>query len=473
MKEREKRLPTTGEAIIFMIIIIAVIVVAIRMGLGGGGAANALIALFIAGVLATIIAFYLGNKWSDIQEAMMSTVKESLIAIFILIVVGMMIGVWMIGGTVPALVFYGLKLISPYVMLPLTFILCAFTSVFTGTSFGTISTMGIALVGVSHGMGMPVHVVAGAVVSGAYFGDKMSPLSDSTNMAAGLTGTPLYSHISSMFYSTIPATAVCILLYTFLGLRYASGDLDPSNIITMSNALEANFNLSVLTLIPPALVIAVSAKRVPALPGLTLCLIVSILLAMVLQNQSFVTVMAPSFRGPSPDTGVRIVDSLLSRGGIRGVQDTIILIIIACMMGGALHTAGILNVFVNALLKVLRKPSSLIVGTMLYSYIVLLLSGNQVLGIILGSRTFKDGYKDMDLHSRVLSRTLEDTNTIMAPVVPWSTAALFTMGILGVTTEYIPYVLFAFTVPIFSLICAFSGWGMFRADGSPMWKKRS
>ena len=466
MKAREKRLPTIPEAFIFLILVIAVIITGIRMKIGPQNA------LFFGTLVATLIAFYLGSKWKDIQEAMMETIKGSLIAVLIIIIVGMMIGVWLIGGTVPALVYYGLKLISPAIMLPLTFILCCITSLFTGTSYGTMATMGLALVGVSVGLGMPTPIVAGAAVSGAYFGDKMSPLSDTTNMASGMTGTPLYSHVFSMFYTTVPATILCIVLYTILGLQYSGGSLDTGNVIVMTDTLGKQFNLSLLTLLPPLLVLIVSAKQVPAVPGLGLCLVVSIVLAMFLQDKNFIQVMQAAFNGFKSDTGVKVVDTLLSRGGVKSVQDTVILIILACMMGGALSESGVLTVFVQGLFKFIKKPASLVVGTMVYSYSILTLSGNQVLGIILGSGTFKDAYQKMNVHSRVLSRTLEDTNTIAAPVIPWSTATLYACAVMGVTTAYIPYVFFTFTVPIFSLICAFSGWGMFKADGSPMWNKK-
>ena len=467
MKVRERRLPTVPESVIFLCVVIAVIVTGIRMRMGPHNA------LFYGTLVSTLIAFYLGNKWKDIQENMINTIKESLIVFMLLTIIGMMIGVWLIGGTVPTLVFYGLKLISPAIMLPLTFILCSLTSLFTGTSFGTMATMGLALVGVSVGLGMPTHIVAGAAVSGAYFGDKMSPLSDTTLMASGMSGVPLYTHISSMFYTTLPATVVCLVLYTVLGLRYAGGSVDPSNIILMTGTLEGQFNLSLLALIPPIMVLVVSAKQVPAVPGLSATLIVSIILAMFLQDKNFVQVMQVAFNGFRSETGVKMVDTLLSRGGVKSIQDTIILVLLACMMGGALSESGVLNVFVQGLFKIIKKPSGLVVGTMIYSYAILLLSGNQVLGIIMGSRTFKDGYKQMNLHPRVLSRTLEDTNTIGAPVVPWSTACLYACAVMGVTTEYIPYVFLTFAVPIFSLICAFTGWGMFAADGSPKWTKKA
>ena len=461
-----ERLPTIVEAIIAMLLVIATIIIGIRMKIG------APMSLFLGAVVSTTIAFYLRNKWEDIEKAMIIMIKDGTPAIIIILIVGMMIGVWIIGGTVPALMYYGLKLCTPKLLLPLTFILCSITSVFTGTSFGSVATMGLALVGVGAGMGMPLHIVAGAAVAGSYFGDKISPLSDTTNMAPVLSGTTMYKHIGSQMYTTIPPTLICIVIYYFIGLSYAEGAMDTTNITLMTDTLSKTFNITLWALIPAILVLVLSAIQVPAILGLSISLVVSIFFAMFLQGEAFDIVARAGFFGYSAKTGVKLVDGLLSRGGAVSIQDTITLIICACLMGGALHKSGVLTVFVEkGLFKLIKKPAQLVVGTMVYCYVVLLLSGNQILGIILGGRTFKDAYADMNIHAKVLSRTLEDTNTIGAPLVPWSTAALFITSVLGVTVAYIPYALLGFIVPIFSILCAYSKIGMWDANEKPMWGK--
>ena len=466
-EKRTRRLPSGLETLISMVLVIGVIVTGIRMGIG------APMSLLLGTIVATVIALYLGNLWADIQKEMMRVISDSLVAIIIIMIVGMMIGVWMIGGTVPALIYYGIMVTTPAIILPMTFILCSLASLFTGTSFGTMSTMGLALVGVGTGLGMPPHVVAGAAVSGAYFGDKMSPLSDTTNMAAGMTGTGLYEHIGSMLYTTIPATIVCIVAYALLGIRFAGdavGDL--ADIYILSDGIASQFSYLPFTLLPAAMVLLVSAKKVPAILGLGLSLIISIFFAMLLQGADFASVMRAAMTGYRSDTGVAIVDTLLTRGGLAMMQNTISLIILACMMGGALTRSGILEVVANGMLKVVKKPAGLVVGTMASIYAILLLSGNQVLGIIMGARAFKDTYEKMDVHPTVLSRAIESSTTIGAPLVPWSTATIFATSVMGVTTAYIPYALLGFVVPIFTLICAFTGFGMWKADGTPMWGKK-
>jgi NhaC family Na+:H+ antiporter len=221
------------------------------------------------------------------------------------------------------------------------------------------------------------------------------------------------------------------------------------------------------------MVLLVSAFKIPAVPGLGATWLCSVLIAVYYQGATFVHTMTVSFNGFTPGTGIRIVDTLLNRGGMVMMRNTVFLIILACMMGGALSQSGVFSVFVQGMFKIIKRPQELVVGTMIYGYAILLMSGNQVLGIILGGPTFYDAYKEMDLNSKVLSRTLEATCTIGAPLVPWSTAAVFACSVMGVTTAYIPYALLGFIVPIFTLICAYSGYGMWRVDGTPMWGKKS
>jgi NhaC family Na+:H+ antiporter len=460
-----KRIPTISEAVISLILVIGVIVLGIRLKIGTH------MALFLGASISCFIALYLKNPWKDIQDSIVDTVKDSIIAIIIIMITGMTVGVWMKSGTVPSLIYYGLKLVSPKLLLPTTFVLCCLTSVFTGTSYGSIATMGLAMVGVGMGMGIPAYMVAGAAVSGSFFGDKMSPMSDTTNMAPAMAGTTLYEHIGSMLYSTTIPTIICFILYTIIGLRFG-GESSSSNIQIILDTLDNTFNISIFALIPLILVLAVSIKRIPAILGLGSCALISMLFAMFLQKVSFIDVMVAAFSGPSIQTGEALVDSILSRGGISMVSNTILLILIACVMGGALNASGIFITLVKeGLIKAAKNIGSLVVANMLYCYAIVLLTGNQVLGIILGGPTFRDAYKELDVHPKVLSRTLEDTSTIIAPLVPWSTAAAYTMGVLGVGPEYILYAFLGFIVPINSIVLAFTGFGMWKQDGTPYWKK--
>lgn len=406
-KERTPRQPKVWEALLALIVVIAVVVAAIRTKVG------IQMGLAMGGCTAIVFALLMGNKWSDIQDTVKRVVGDSATTLLILLSVGMMVGIWIIGGTVPTLLYYGLKICSPNIIVPLAFVLCAITSLFTGTSFGSIATMGLALFGVGTSMGISAPLMAGAVCSGAFFGDKMSPLSDTTNVAADMSGTPLYDHIGSMMYTTVPATVICLVLYTVLGIRNASANADLSNIELILDTLGANFNISVVALVPAVLVLLTSALKVPAVPAMLGCTAVSGVFACLLQKISLSAMLGAAMNGFSSDTGVAMVDKILSRGGMTSMYSTVAIIILSATMGAVLEKSGVIDSLVNnVLLKAVHKPCGLILSTMVYCYSLLLISGHQVMPIILGGRTFRPAYDRMGIQSKVLSRTLEDTCTM-------------------------------------------------------------
>lgn len=452
-KERTPRQPKVWEALLALIFVIAVVVAAIRTKVG------IQMGLAMGGCTAIVFALLMGNKWSDIQDTIKRVVGDSATTLLILLSVGMMVGIWIIGGTVPTLLYYGLKICSPNIIVPLTFVLCAITSLFTGTSFGSIATMGLALFGVGTSMGISAPLMAGAVCSGAFFGDKMSPLSDTTNVAADMSGTPLYDHIGSMMYTTVPATVICLVLYTVLGIRNASANADLSNIEMILDTLGANFNISVIALVPAVLVLLTSALKVPAVPAMLGCTAVSGVFACLLQKVSLSAMLGAAMNGFSSDTGVAMVDKILSRGGMTSMYSTVAIIILSATMGAVLEKSGVIDSLVNnVLLKAVHKPCGLILSTMVYCYSLLLISGHQVMPIILGGRTFRPAYDRMGIQSKVLSRTLEDTCTIGAPMVPWGTSCAYMFSVLGIGIAYIPYAFLCYIVPLFAILYACTGW---------------
>lgn len=452
-KERTPRQPKVWEALLALIFVIAVVVAAIRTKVG------IQMGLAMGGCTAIVFALLMGNKWSDIQDTVKRVVGDSATTLLILLSVGMMVGIWIIGGTVPTLLYYGLKICSPNIIVPLTFVLCAITSLFTGTSFGSIATMGLALFGVGTSMGISAPLMAGAVCSGAFFGDKMSPLSDTTNVAADMSGTPLYDHIGSMMYTTVPATVICLVLYTVLGIRNASANADLSNIELILDTLGANFNISVVALVPAVLVLLTSALKVPAVPAMLGCTAVSGVFACLLQKISLSAMLGAAMNGFSSDTGVAMVDKILSRGGMTSMYSTVAIIILSATMGAVLEKSGVIDSLVNnVLLKAVHKPCGLILSTMVYCYSLLLISGHQVMPIILGGRTFRPAYDRMGIQSKVLSRTLEDTCTIGAPMVPWGTSCAYMFSVLGIGIAYIPYAFLCYIVPLFAILYACTGW---------------
>lgn len=452
-KERTPRQPKVWEALLALIVVIAVVVAAIRTKVG------IQMGLAMGGCTAIVFALLMGNKWSDIQDTVKRVVGDSATTLLILLSVGMMVGIWIIGGTVPTLLYYGLKICSPNIIVPLAFVLCAITSLFTGTSFGSIVTMGLALFGVGTSMGISAPLMAGAVCSGAFFGDKMSPLSDTTNVAADMSGTPLYDHIGSMMYTTVPATVICLVLYTVLGIRNASANADLSNIELILDTLGANFNISVVALVPAVLVLLTSALKVPAVPAMLGCTAVSGVFACLLQKISLSAMLGAAMNGFSSDTGVAMVDKILSRGGMTSMYSTVAIIILSATMGAVLEKSGVIDSLVNnVLLKAVHKPCGLILSTMVYCYSLLLISGHQVMPIILGGRTFRPAYDRMGIQSKVLSRTLEDTCTIGAPMVPWGTSCAYMFSVLGIGIAYIPYAFLCYIVPLFAILYACTGW---------------
>lgn len=458
-KERTARQPKVWEALLALVCVIAVVVAAIRTKVG------IQMGLAMGGCIAIVFALLMGNKWSDIQDTIKRVVGDSATTLLILLSVGMMVGIWIIGGTVPTLLYYGLKICSPNIIVPLTFVLCAITSLFTGSSFGSIATMGLALFGVGTSMGISAPLMAGAVCSGAFFGDKLSPLSDTTNVAADMSGTPLYDHIGSMMYTTVPATVICLILYAVLGVRNASANADLSNIELMLDTLGSSFNISVIALIPALLVLVTSALKVPAVPAMLGCTAVSGVFACLLQKVSLSAMLGAAMNGFSSDTGVTMVDKILSRGGMTSMYSTVAIIILSATMGAVLEKSGVIDSLVNnVLLKAVHKPCGLILSTMVYCYSLLLISGHQVMPIILGGRTFRPAYDRMGIQSKVLSRTLEDTCTIGAPLVPWGTSCAYMFSVLGIGIAYIPYSFLCYIVPLFSILYACTGWFVWRKE---------
>ena len=452
-------------ATIALIAIVATIVIGLKLGFG------AQMSVFAAAIVSVIAALLMKAKWADIQKAGMENIANYGMAFVILTMVGILIGTWLIGGTLPSLIYYGLGLISPKAIVPLTFILCAITSVCTGTSFGCIATMGLALYGIGVNLGIPAGVIAGAVVSGAYFGDKMSPMSDTTNLAPAMAETDLYSHIGSMLYTTLPATVVCIILYYIIGAKYAQDAFDATAVQLMRETLQATSNIRIICLVPLVMILVLAILKVPSIMAMGITAVVSVGLAMATQGAALKAIMAAALNGYVSQTGVAMVDTILTRGGIKSMAGTFALLLFAGFMAGPMSAAGILDAFVSILMKVVKSVKSLIVATLVFGWGIIVLTGNQMMGIIIPGKAMGEMYDELNVHRKVLSRSLEDSATISAAIVPWSTAAAYIMGVLGVGTEYIPFALLCYIVPVFSVICAFTGFGIWNSKGEKLWKK--
>lgn len=430
----------------------------------------AVLPLITAAITACLFGKYFGYTWVELQDAMFSSVSRIMVVILLLMEVGMLIGVWILGGTIPMIIYWGLKLISAASFLATTFILCIVASTMTGTSFGTMGTVGIALVGVGQALGYPLPLVVGAIVSGAYFGDKMSPVSSSTQIASSICEVELFTHIGSMMWTTIPAAIITAIIYAILGMSH-SADAVASNLPQMLQVLEATFNMSIWTLVPPLLMLFLAYRRHPAIPTMMLCIILGGFLAWLLQEQSIQAITKSMIDGYTGKTGMKQLDSLLSRGGINSMAGTIMMLIAAVSFGGVLEKTRILEVLVEATVKWAHNTGRLIVSVLLAGYIMLIGTGSQMVTVIIPGRAFANTFKERNIHLRVLSRTLEDGGTIATPLLPWSVHSFYIMGVLGVSAwDFAPWAFMCWIVPIFSIIYGYTGFAIWRADGTSIRK---
>ena len=460
-----RKQPSAAFALTSFLAIIAVLVILINLNV------DTTMCVFVGAILACLVCVVLRVPWKETEQTLLKVVADCIPTFLIVIMVGMLVGIWMAGGTVPSLMYYGMKLISPKILVPLSFVLCALTAEFTGTSFGSIATMGLAMVGVASTTSIPLGLVVGALVCGAWFGDKMSPLSDTTNLASGVSKVPLYDHINSMMYTTIPAAIVALILFAVAGLMYSGGTMDTAKADLICETLKANFTINPILILPAILVLLVSVFKLPALLGMGITVVVSTIFAMIFQGVSFVDLMNYAANGFSIETGVSIVDPMLNRGGIMSMTTLLITFMVASVMGGIITSTGILDVIAkDVLLKFIKNRTVLVTISLIYCYIVnFLTAGGQTVAIIVTEQTFEETYDKMGIHRKVLSRTLEDAGTLSAPIVPWGVATIYVMSVLGCGTEYIKYCWFIFIVPIFSILCAITGIGMWDGEAKKLW----
>ena len=360
---------------------------------------------------------------------------------------------------------------SPAVFLPVAFILCGLTSLATGTSWGTAGTMGVALMGVAYGMGMPLPLAAGCIVSGAHIGDKLSPLSDTTLLASASTGTDLFDHIISMLYTTVPASIICLVAYTLMGLKYSKSALDLGQIEVITQGLAKSANINLLMLIPAILVITLAVLRLPSLAVFGIGIVVSMLWAIIFQGATPNDVLGVAVNGFSAQTGIADVDSLLSRGGILSMMSTVYVSILAGMFAGLLHKTRILVVLMNQVKRVIHSVGGLITTVTVACLALMLGGGGQYATMTLPGVAFRESFDEFDVHSGVLSRTMEDTGTLVGSIIPWDVSAIFFASALGVPTlKLLPYALLPLLSPVLAVVQGYLGHGVYRKDDKMKFK---
>ena len=468
MSTSEPREPSFLDALIPVIALVSMLSLSVYLyGDGSSSGANQ-IALIMAGSVALIIGVKNGHKWRDIEKAIAQGIANTYGAILILMAVGMLIGSWIISGTVPAMIYYGLQILNSTFFYFTACILSAITAISIGSSWTVASTIGIGLMGIASGLGLEPEITAGAIISGAYFGDKMSPLSDTTNLAPAVAGTDLFTHIRHMTWTTIPSISVAIVLYLILGLSsdISSVDVDLSDQLTL---IENNFTIGVYLFLPLVVVFVLAIKKNPAFPTLVIGTITGIAMAVIFQSDVIIKfaeaggrsdiiiildgIWRALFAGFSSNTGDLQMDELLSQGGMAGMMDTIWLVMCAITFGSIMERLGLLKRLVIGLIGMAQTTGSLIFVTALTCIGVNILAADQYIAIVLPGRMYRLEFKRRNLAAKNLSRALEDTGTVTSVLVPWNTCGAFFASTLGVATfAYAPYCFFNLISPITSVL---------------------
>ena len=431
------------------------------------------IALILGSGFCLVIGFFNGHPWKDLEAGISRGLSVSMGAILILLVVGSVIGTWILAGVVPTMIYYGLSILSPSLFYAAACLICAVVATATGSSWTTAGTIGIALIGIATTQSLHMGLAAGAVISGAYFGDKMSPLSDTTNLAPAVAGTDLVVHIRHMVWTTAPSFAAALILFLAAGFFTPIPD-DTAKLDSVLGVLETQFVIGPHLLIPVIVVLALVIRRVPAFPALLIGTLLGGVFAVVFQRTTVLTFMGTSdlpewvslikgvwvsmYGGFELQSGNSALDELLSRGGMASMLMTVWLIMTAMIFGAVMETTGLLQVIAARILKAVRGPGSLISATLGTSFGLNVLASDQYIAIVLPGRMFRGEYRRQRLDPKNLSRTLEDAGTLTSALVPWNTCGAFMAQTLGVSTlTYAPFAFFNILTPLVAAAYGFTG----------------
>lgn len=428
------------------------------------------IALIVCAAVALLVGLKNGQTWRELEKGVVDGISIALGALLILLMVGALIGAWILAGTVPTMIYYGLQILSPEYFYVATCAICAIVALSIGSSWTTAGTVGIGLIGVSQGLGLSMEITAGAIISGAYFGDKMSPLSDTTNLAPAVTGTDLFTHIRHMMWTTTPALIISFVIFGIIGLNTDANE----QVLVLEDTLQLlndNFNISLWTLVPMLVVFVLAFKKVPAIATILVGALLASVFAIIFQADVIVTfvnepelqtglvylkgVWTSLFSGFSVSTGNEVYDDLLSRGGMTSMLNTMFLIITAMSFGAAMEVTGLLHKLIKTVIGVAKSTGALI-GSVLATCIGMnIITADQYISIVLPGRMYKAEFKRRGLDAKNLSRTLEDSATITSPLIPWNTCGAYMAGTLGVATgAYWIYCYFNLITPFVSFIYA-------------------
>ncbi|MDQ0243865.1 NhaC family Na+:H+ antiporter [Bacillus fengqiuensis] len=409
-----------------------------------------------------VIGYIYKYSWKDMEQGIIEGIKLGIQPIIILMLIGMLIAVWMASGTIPTILTIGFDWISPQYFLISSLFITIIVSSFTGSSFTTISTVGVALIGIATAVGVHPGLAAGAIVSGAAFGDKMSPLSDTTNFSSGIVGVKVFEHVRHMLWTTIPSLIISCIIFLVIGLNMNPEGFRFEEIEVVKSVLFDQFHISGWTLISPLIVLILSIKRADVVPTLIAGIVSAFMTALILQTQfSFAELLGVLQNGMKIDSGNDIVNGIVNRGGLQSMMWSISLIMIALSLGSLMRAMGIIQALLDGLTRKIKRSGDVILSTALSSIGVNIITGEQYLSILLPGQTFKSLYEKWNLAPKNLSRTLEDAGTLVNPLIPWGVSGAFIAQTLGVpVVEYAPYAFFLLLCPIVSIVLGYSGIGV-------------
>ncbi|MBB1140703.1 Na+/H+ antiporter NhaC [Myroides sp. WP-1] len=424
--------------------------------------------LLLGGAIAITVGLFNRVSYDKILEQIVNNVRDTSNAIFILLLVGALSGTWLLSGIIPSMIYYGLEILHPAIYLPACLIITSIISIATGSSWTTSATVGIALVGIGNALGMPLGVIGGAVISGAYFGDKLSPLSDTTNLAPVMAGTDLFTHIRYMLYTTVPTYVVTLILFVVLGFIYsADGQVDTAETL---QAISSTFHISPLLFIVPVCVIVLIVKKVQPIAALLIGTLLGGVFALIFQPNIVVDVAGGdefnfynAYKGImlALTTDIRILspleslNGLFEAGGMASMLNTVWLILCAMFFGGAMEAIGALQKISMSLLAIANNLFGLFASTVASCLAINIMTSDQYLSIVVPGKMFSDAYKQKGLAPENLSRTLEDSGTVTSVLIPWNTCGAYHAGVLGIPTlTYLPYAFFNYLSPFVTLLYA-------------------
>ena len=430
------------------------------------------IALLLASTIGSAIAMSLGYKWGYIRQIIVKTIGSAMPSILILMLIGALAGTWMISGVVPTLIYYGLKILHPKIFLFATVVITSLVSLATGSSWSTVATMGVALLGIGNALGFSHAIVAGAIVSGAYFGDKMSPLSDTTNLAPAMAGTDLFTHIKYMTITTIPSLTITLIIFLVIGLRF-----EPQGAVNINatlNTLTTTFNITPWLLLVPVFLIVVIVKKTPPLPSIMFGVLLGGVFALLFQPRiieqvsgvtgsyaeaGYIAVMKSMFGKVTIESGDSQMNELLTTRGMAGMMNTIWLIITAMIFGGVMESAGLLVRITETIIRFAKSTASLVASVVVSCLFFNVTASDQYISIVVPGRMFAKTFRKRGYKPELLSRTLEDSGTVTSVLIPWNTCGATQAAVLGVPTfSYAPYAFFNIISPFMSIIIASIGY---------------